>query len=123
MKQQLNRPFYARSYERLLVKADKLLNATPISVTQKPMDTPNGDKHNYMSLSRYYWPDPNKPNGLPYINHDGKSNPELNKYDRGRLGETCNRITTLALAWYLSGKESYAQKATELIRVWFFNKD
>jgi len=123
MKQQLNRPFYARSYERLLVKADKLLNATPISVTQKPMDTPNGDKHNYMSLSRYYWPDPNKPDGLPYINHDGRSNPELNKYDRGRLGETCNRITTLALAWYLSGKESYAQKATELIRVWFFNKD
>ena len=76
-----------------------------------------------MSQARYYWPDPSKPDGLPYISHDGKSNPELDKLDRNRLGETAQRVTTLALAWYFSGDEKYARKATELIRVWFFNKD
>ena len=76
-----------------------------------------------MSQARYYWPDPTKPNGLPYINRDGVSNPELNKLDRNRLGKTAGRITTLALVWYFSGEEQYARKATELIRVWFLNKD
>ena len=34
-----------------------------------------------------------------------------------------SRVTRLSLAWYFSGEEKYARKATELIRVWFFNKD
>lgn len=57
------------------------------------------------------------------MSRDGESNPELNKLDRNRLGATASRVTTLALAWYFSGEEKYAQKATELIRVWFFDKD
>ena len=123
VKTQLDRPFYARCYKALLHKADKLMDETPLAVTQKERMPGSGDKHDYMSLSRYYWPDPTKPNGLPYINRDGQSNPELNKLDRGRLGKTSSRIQTLALAWYLSGQEKYARKATELIRTWFFNKD
>lgn len=75
-----------------------------------------------MSQARYYWPDPSKPDGLPYISRDGVSNPELDKLDRNRLGSTASRITTLSLAWYLV-KMKIRAKATELIRVWFFNKD
>ena len=48
------------------------------------------------------------------MSRDGESNPELNKLDRNRLGATASRVTTLALAWYFSGEEKYAQKATEL---------
>ena len=33
-----------------------------------------------------------------------------------------NNVTTLALAWYFSGKEQYALKATKQIRVWFLDK-
>lgn len=43
--------------------------------------------------------------------------------DRNRLGETAGRINTLALAWYLSGDERYAAKATELLKTWFLDKD
>ena len=32
-----------------------------------------------MSQAPYFWPDPTKPNGLPYIRRDGERNPELNK--------------------------------------------
>lgn len=123
VKHSIHEPFYATTYEILKAEADRLLDAQPLSVMMKEKTPASGDKHDYMSQARYYWPDPTKPNGLPYINRDGVSNPELNKLDRNRLGTTAGRITTLALVWYFSGEEQYARKATELIRVWFLNKD
>lgn len=123
VKQSLQSPFYATAYQELKLEADKLLDVQPVSVMLKEKAPASGNKHDYMSLARYFWPDPTKPDRLPYITRDGESNPELDKYDRNRLGETAGRVTTLALAWYFSGDERYAQKATELIRVWFFNKD
>lgn len=123
VKQSIDEPFYATSYQTLKEEADQLLNAQPLSVMMKDKVPASGDKHDYMSQARYTWPDPTKSGGLPYITRDGQTNPEINKLDRNRLGATANHITTLALAWYFSGEESYAQKATELIRVWFLNKD
>ena len=123
VKQSIHEPFYATAYQALQAEADKLLDVQPLSVMMKEKVPASGNKHDYMSQARYYWPDPTKPDGLPYVSRDGESNPELNKLDRNRLGATASRVTTLALAWYFSGEEKYAQKATELIRVWFFDKD
>lgn len=123
VKENISQPFYAGSYHALKAHADKLLSEQPLSVMMKEKTPASGDKHDYMSQARYSWPDPKKTDGLPYITRDGVTNPEIYKLDRGRLGTTVSRITTLSLAWYLSGEERYAQKATELIRVWFLNKD
>ena len=123
VKQSLQTPFYATAYQELKSEADKLLDVQPLSVMMKEKTPGSGNKHDYMSLARYYCADPTKPDGLPYISRDGESNPELDKFDRNRLGDTAGRVTTLALAWYFSNDEKYAQKATELLRVWFFNKD
>lgn len=123
VRQNISQPYYAEAYAALIAEAENILNAEPLSVMSKA-DTPvSGTKHDYMSLARYYWPDPSKPDGLPYISRDGESNPELALYDRNKLGDTAQRVTTLALAWYFCGDERYAKKAAELIRVWFFNKD
>ncbi len=123
VKESIQEPFYSTAYQELKAKADRLLDARPLSVTLKEKTPASGDKHDYMSQARYYWPDPTKPDGLPYISRDGLSNPELEKLDRNRLGATADRITTLTLAWYFSGDERYAQKATELARVWFLDKE
>lgn len=123
VKHTLNAPFYSTAYQHLISEADQLLEAEPLSVMMKEKTPASGNKHDYMSQARYFWPDPNQPDGLPYINKDGKSNPELEKLDRNKLGETAQRITTLSLAWYFSENEKYAQKATELAKVWFLNKD
>ena len=92
VKHSIHEPFYATTYEILKAEADRLLDAQPLSVMMKEKTPASGDKHDYMSQARYYWPDPTKPNGLPYINRDGVSNPELNKLDRNRLGTTAGRI-------------------------------
>ena len=122
VKKSLNQPAYNATYLNLLKQADKALNAHHLSVMMKDKTPPSGDKHDYLSQARYFWPDPTKPDGKPYISRDGVSNPELDKLDRNRLGEMANNVTTLALAWYFSGKEQYALKATKQIRVWFLDK-
>ncbi|MDR2921042.1 MAG: alginate lyase family protein [Tannerella sp.] len=123
VKQSLSQPVYAIAYRQLLEDAKEELTKAPLSVMMKEKTPASGNKHDYMSQARYYWADPGKPDGLPYISRDGESNPELEKLDRIRLGNMANGVITLSLAWYFSGDEKYAQKATELIRIWFLNKD
>ena len=53
--------------KELLKEADKTLAGPTYSVVNKPFSPPSGDKHDYMSLSPYWWPDPSKPDGKPYI--------------------------------------------------------
>ncbi len=123
VKNDIDKPYYREAYGALIAKADALLDVKPLSVMMKEKVPGSGDKHDYMSLARYYWPDPSKPDGLPYISRDGESNPELNKLDRNPLGATATRIITLSLAYYFSGDEKYAEKATQLIRTWFLDKE
>ena len=123
VKSELNQPAYATAYRQLIAEADRQTSLPPLSVMMKEKLAVSGNKHDYLSLSRYFWPDPTKPDGLPYINRDGVSNPELEKLDRPKLSEMAAGVTTLSLAWYFSGNEKYAQKATELLRTWFLNKD
>lgn len=93
------------------------------SVVYKKGIAPSGDKHDYVSLSRYWWRNPSTSNGLPYVFKDGESNPELNHYDRNTLGNMCNAVSTLSLAFFYSGSEKYAEKAFDLLKIWFLNSD
>jgi hypothetical protein len=107
---------------KLEAEARKALQQEPVSVTTKAPTPPSGDKHDYMSQAPYFWPDPSKPNGLPYIRRDGERNPELNKItDHHTLDLMAAAVRTLSLAFYFKGKEEYAAKATQLLRAWFLD--
>ena len=109
---------------RALVKAaDEALTTSPPSVVEKNEVPPSGDKHDYMTTAPYFWPDPAKSNGLPYIRHDGKVNPESREdaFDHGRIGLMSRTVETLALAYYFTGNESYAEHAAKCLRVWFLD--
>lgn len=123
VKNHIQEPFYRMSYQSLFQEADNWIKQPPFSVMMKKHIPASGDKHDYMSIARYYWPDPSKPDGLPYINHDGEVNPEIFDYDRYPLGQMVDRVITLTLAWYFSGEERYAAEATKQIRVWFLDKE
>jgi Alginate lyase len=115
-------PALMPAYEQLLQDADKLLEYAPTSVMQKSAVPPSGDKHDYMSIAPYFWPDPSRPNGLPYINKDGVVNPEVRQYtDKTNLPIVCDNIYLLSLAWYFSNDEKYARHASKLAEVWFLD--
>lgn len=107
----------------LIREADKNLTSNIITVMDKPMTPPSGDKHDYMSMGRYWWPNPATADGLPYIRKDGVVNPEVDKLDRIPLGKAARSIYTLSLAFYLTNDEKYAAKAVENLSIWFINKD
>jgi hypothetical protein len=107
----------------ILNDANKRLSQKITTVVDKKMTPSSGDKHDYMSMGRYWWPDPTKADGLPYIRKDGVSNPELEKLDRNALGSFANNVEALSLAYYLTSEEKYAQKAVANLRIWFINKE
>jgi hypothetical protein len=103
--------------------ADKAMHEGPFSVMQKAVVPPSGDKHDYMSQAPYFWADPTKPDGLPYIRRDGERNPELKKIsDHDNLGRMGEDARNLALAYYLTGNAAYADRSALLLRTWFLDR-
>jgi hypothetical protein len=50
----------------------------------KTKTPPSGDKHGYLSEALYWWPDPSKQDGMPYIRRDGETIPTRSGADFGR---------------------------------------
>ena len=108
--------------DRLRADADHALTQPPLSITAKQIKPPSGDKHDYMTLAPYWWPDPSKPGGLPYIRRDGETNPEIERIPDHQSFDTLISSTyDLALAYYLYRDESYAAHAELLLRAWFLD--
>jgi len=113
----------APAYARLIADADKALRAPVVAVTDKRTAlAPSNDPHDYFSLSPYWWPDPSKPDGLPYIRRDGETNPESKRdLDQPRVAQMGGNAYKLALAWSFTGDEKYAAGAARQLRAWFLD--
>jgi hypothetical protein len=97
----------AKAVEQLRDDARRAMNAGPFSVVHKDAVPPSGDKHDYMSLGPYWWPNPDTPDGLPYVRRDGQRNPGIYEFpDRRYLGEMTDAVETLALAYYFTDDEN-----------------
>lgn len=117
-----NSALYQPAIKNLLREADKLLTLTPVSVMDKQAVAASGDKHDYYSQARYWFADPTKVDGLPYIRKDGVNNPDIKALDREPLAKMGRSVSILALAYYLSNQQQYADKAWQLLRVWYLDK-
>jgi len=120
---QQQNPQYLPAYQALIRQADKVLHNKAVSVMDKSLVAVSGDKHDYYSFPPYWWPDPNKPDGMPYIRKDGVSNPAANndETDKKRMNIFGHNVSTLALAYYFTGNRAYAEKAQQLLQVWFID--
>ena len=113
------------TYERLLEEAELAMQDGPFSVADKGMTPPSGNKNDYMSISPYWWPDGSKDDGLPWVRHDGKTNPasKTDETDSKRIGHFTRSVRALAIAYYFSQDEKYAQQGIDYIRTWFINEE
>jgi hypothetical protein len=101
-------------------EADTAMKVTVVPITAKPQTPPSGDKRDYLSMGTYWWPNPDTPNHLPYVRHDGQHNPEAkNIPDHENFDRMVKAVHALALEYYLTGDTHYAVRAVEHLRAWY----
>ncbi|KAF3924901.1 hypothetical protein ABW21_db0206893 [Orbilia brochopaga] len=112
----------------LLDEADLALAHKKIySVTRKDETqvAPSGNMHDYISLRKYWWPNPDTEDGLPYIRIDGVVNPEISKVpDHDLLRALMADVHMMGTAFYFTGgkRKEYLHKCAMRLRVWFLDK-
>ena len=118
-------PFFTEAYKSLIDQANKELVKSPNPVTNKNQIPPSGDKHDYMSIAPYRWPNPNTPDGSPWIVKDGEINPMTrgNDTDKVRLSEMFGALDNLSMAYFFSEDITYANKAKAIIKTWFIDDE
>lgn len=116
-------PPEAKAIAKKIVKeADKRVGKPVITITENENLQASKDPHDYFSIGRYFWPDPSKPDGLPWINRDGETNPDAVKAsDEKKLSEMIHTVEYLALAYYLTGDEKYGAEAARFLQGFFLD--
>jgi len=112
----------ARAPQSLRALADETApwrsSAMP-SVVQKVHPAPSGDPHDYHSIAPYSWPNPNQPDGKPWITRDGETNPEFYAYDNQRLETLCTAVQRLSVHASVTAAPDDARRAGLFLRTWF----
>lgn len=110
--------------------ADEYVNSPTYSVVNKTTLPPSNDPHDYWHPAPYAWPNPESPDGLPYIHKDGERVPgtrmyeaESIKYDRTSIQKLFDETTALAVAGYIYNNNKFTSKAYNQIRSWFINPE
>jgi hypothetical protein len=114
-----------QAYKKLISDANKALKEPVSTVTDKALTPSSGDKHDYMSIGAYWWPDNKKPDGKPWIRKDGQVNPATknDQTDAERFAKFTSTAHTLALAGFMSGDNKYNVQAARLLKAWFIDPD
>lgn len=107
---------------RVLKAAEAALQKEPVSITKYPAKLSEGGPNDFYSNGDYWWPDPTKPDGLPYVQRDGQSNPDNFAQHRLAVRELRDAVAALGAAYKITGEDRYAAKAVELLRVFFLDR-
>ena len=105
-------------------EAELALASTEVySVTNKNQTAPSNDIHDYLSLSKYFWPNKDKPGGLPYKRIDGHVNPEIETVRDYRLLRTMIReVHMMGMAYHFTGRKEFADKCVIRLKEWFLDE-
>lgn len=114
---------YELPYKQLIKEATALLKCKAPSVMDKPDECVaiSGNKHDFITVGKYSWPNPDTPDGKPWFQKDGVRNPNYKKYDATYQVQMCRNVVRLSAAYFFSDDERFAKKAVEHLKVWFIN--
>ncbi|MBR5241500.1 MAG: alginate lyase family protein [Clostridia bacterium] len=102
-------------------RAEELLSEPQIAVVHRKTRPITKNPHEYASQAPYWWPNPDTPDGLPYIRKDGVANPIY--FDEMSFVKLCDKIHVLTLAAYHLDEDKYAEKSVKMIYDWFLNPE
>lgn len=114
----------SKNRAKIIRKADEILKSyVLLSVADKKLLEVTKDKHDYVSMASYWWPDPKKENGLPYIHKDGSYNPEIKERysDFVEMADLASRVKSLGEAYFISDDQKYLREAEKYLKVWFID--
>ena len=112
----------AKGNARLNEMAEIAMEAPLYTVTNKMHALPKGGVPNdYVSIGPYWWPDPEKEDGLPWIRRDGEINPVFYEYDSKTIFDFTTDAGLLMLAGLANGRKDYLDRAVEQLESWFIN--
>ncbi|GMX65603.1 hypothetical protein Elgi_48740 [Paenibacillus elgii] len=111
----------ASLFERdwVMKHAEAAMRTRPVAITDWPAPLSEGGPNDYYSNGDYWWPNPDTPDGLPYIRRDGESNPGNFDSHRHLLRSMRTRTAHLAAGYKLRGEEAYAEKAASFLHTFF----
>jgi beta-galactosidase len=107
--------------QRILKAAEAALAQPPVTITSSRAKLSEGGLNDFYSNGDYWWPDPAKPDGLPYIQRDGQSNPGNFNDHRVAIRKLQDAVAALGAAYKVTRDDRYAAKAVELLRVFFLD--
>jgi hypothetical protein len=107
--------------QRILKAAGVALEVEPISITRFRAALSEGGPNDFYSNGDYWWPDPTKSNGLPYIRRDGLSNPENFTQHRRCVVQLRDSVAALGAAYRITGDDRYVVKSVELLKAFFLD--
>ena len=83
-------------WDALRARAEHYCGQPAPAVTDKVFTpySPSRDPHDYVSIATYFWPNPDTPDGLPYVSRDGRLSPDFHKYDRPLWDLAADAIVT-----------------------------
>jgi Alginate lyase len=107
--------------DRILRLAAKAMEMKPPAITDEIATNSAGGLHDFFSQADYAWPNPTNKTGLPYVDRDGESNPNVFTYHRMAMRNMKDAVAALAAAYAITGNDKYARKAAQFIQVFFLD--
>ena len=109
--------------EEIIKRANTALAIEPMHITDSIALNSAGGRHDYFSQADYCWPNPDTPNGLPYINRDGESFPGA-FFDHRKALRTMRTNTANFTGAYLFTRDSkYSKAAVRWLKEFFLDEE
>ena len=114
---------YKAAVDAVLANAERLLLVSAPTVTIEINGLPKKSINDYVSLAPYWWPNPDTKDGLPWVKQDGRRNPWVDepRAPKAQWNKFAASVEILALAYFYSQDQRFAEQAATFIKVWMLN--
>jgi hypothetical protein len=106
----------------IIKRADAALLTKPTHITDSIAVNSAGGKHDYFSQADYSWPNPETPDGLPFVNRDGESYPGAFFEHRKAMRSMRTSAAYFTAAYVFTKDTRYSKAAVQWLKEFFLDQ-